>query len=195
MSAASSSSRCLYSLETFEGWRGILWLPNRVGCRNLQGLRAGLCTRGARPRSMIFRSDISSQWVTSRTVPGDPIRKRVFRSHELPFKIRRERDWVSPPPNALVQYTPKKVPLVHLLAHRAIVFLVAYGRLLPVDALHLFGERDPAGRHVFECGFLMDGSFACVARSLGLLFVDTCPPVATYKANTGQTSPFQHRTA
>jgi hypothetical protein len=95
-----------------------------------------------------------------------------------------------PPPNALVQYTPKKVPLVHLLAHRAIVFLVAYGRLLPVDALHLFGERDPAGRHVFECGFLMDGSFACVARSLGLLFVDTCPPVATYKANTGQTSPF-----
>jgi hypothetical protein len=24
-----------------------------------------------------------------------------------------------------------------------------------------------------------------------LLFVDTCPPVATYKANTGQTKPFR----
>jgi hypothetical protein len=67
--------------------------------------------------------------------------------------------------------------------------LVAYGGLLRVDPLHLFGKRDPTGRHVFEC------ATGLVPAPRGLwprpLSVDTCPHVATYKANTGQTTPFR----
>jgi hypothetical protein len=71
MSGAPSSLKCLYRPGTFEGWRGLPWLPDRMGCRNLQGLRAGLCLRGARPRSMIFWSEITSQYQS----PAEPFRE------------------------------------------------------------------------------------------------------------------------
>jgi hypothetical protein len=153
--------------ETFEGWRGILWLPGRVGCHNLQGLRAGLCPRGGETAIDGFSiGDNLPVPVASRTVPGDPIRKRVFLSHDTRARLVSE----PPTPEGLMplpvtgEYTPKKFPLVCLLADRAIIFLVAHGRLLRIDPLHLFGERDPTGRHVFECALY--GRVLCLRRAV-----------------------------
>jgi hypothetical protein len=50
----------------------------------------------------------------------------------------------------------------------------------------LFSERNPTGRHVFECRSLSTGS-SLAPRDLWprLLSVDIYPPGATYKANAG----------
>ena len=50
---------------------------------NLEGLRAGLCTREGKTAIDDFSvGDNLPVPVASRTVPGDPIRKRVFRNHD-----------------------------------------------------------------------------------------------------------------
>jgi hypothetical protein len=52
-------------------------------CGNLQGLRASLGTRGGETALDDFSvGDNLPVPVTSQTVPGDPIRKRVFRNHD-----------------------------------------------------------------------------------------------------------------
>jgi hypothetical protein len=54
----------------------------------------------------------------------------------------------------------------------------------------MFGERDPTGRHVFECALY--GWILCRRAIFGLgLSVDTYPPAVTYKANAARMSPFQ----
>jgi hypothetical protein len=50
---------------------------------NLEGLRAGLCARaGETALNDLSIGDNLPVPVASRTVPGDPIRKRVFRNHD-----------------------------------------------------------------------------------------------------------------
>src|SRR5262249_28685007 len=101
MSGASSSSRFLYRFETFKGWRGVLWLPDRMGCHNLDSERAGLCPRGGETAIDDFSVGHNLPIpVAGRTVPGDPIRKCAFLSHD-------------------------DGPLVCLLAYRAIILFVA----------------------------------------------------------------------
>jgi hypothetical protein len=83
MTGASSSSRFLYSFGTFKGWRGVLWLPDRMGCHNLDSERAGLCPRGGEPAIDDFSVGHNLPIpVAGRTVPGDPIRKCAFLSHD-----------------------------------------------------------------------------------------------------------------
>jgi hypothetical protein len=61
--------------------------PDRVGCRNLQGLRASFCPRGGETAVDGFSvGDNLPVPVINRTFAGDPIRKRVFLSHDAPLQ-------------------------------------------------------------------------------------------------------------
>ena len=54
-------------------------------------------------------------------------------------------------------------------------FFVTEGKLLPIDPLHLFSERDPIGRQPFQCALY--GPVLCLRRAI---FGVGCSP---YKAN------------
>src|SRR5262245_944681 len=119
MTGASKSSRFLYSFETFKGWRGVLWLPDHMGCHNLDSVRAGLCPRGGEAAIDDFSVGHNLPIPARRTVPGDTIRKCAFLSHHA-------EAW----PRAAVGLYSPKVPRVCLLADRAIIFFVVRsGRL------------------------------------------------------------------
>jgi hypothetical protein len=81
MSEASSSSRFLYSFETFKGWRGVLWLPDHIGGHNLDSVQSGLCPRGGEAAINDFSVGHNLPIPARRTVPGDSIRKCAFLSH------------------------------------------------------------------------------------------------------------------
>jgi hypothetical protein len=109
MSRASSSSRCLCTLGTHEESRGIRWPPERMRCGNFQGLRAGLGPRGGETAIDDFSvGDNLPVPVASRTVPGDPIRKRVFRNHDARLKNQAGA--------RLVSQSPRLIPLPKLVA-------------------------------------------------------------------------------
>jgi hypothetical protein len=73
-----------------KGGVGLPWLPDRMGCRNLQGLPAGLCLRGGETALDDFLvGDNPPVPVASRTVLANPVRKRVFWSHDVPNDYHR----------------------------------------------------------------------------------------------------------
>jgi hypothetical protein len=84
MNTASQSSRCLCTRGTVERSCGFPWLPDRVSCGNLHGLRAGLCARGC--ETAVNDCSVGENLpvpVASRTVPADPITKCGFLSHDV----------------------------------------------------------------------------------------------------------------
>jgi hypothetical protein len=145
MSGPSKSSRCLYSLETFEGWRGILWLPDRQNFEpsaKYPTLWAPACHPAYKP-SPGYQEVLRSAWDAA-----------TFRACT----------WAC----AFVGARPRRMIFRSVLRARP--------------------NRPPR----FRMRSLWTG-FVPAPRGLWprLLFVDTCPPVATYKANTGQTRPFR----
>src|SRR5262245_52226552 len=71
------------ALRPSKGWHGVLWLPDRMGCHNLDSERAGLCPRGGETAIDDFSVGHNLPIpVAGRTVPGDPIRKCAFLSHD-----------------------------------------------------------------------------------------------------------------
>jgi len=71
------------ALRPSKGWHGVLWLPDCIGCHKLDSERAGLCPRGG--ETAIDDFSVGNNLpipVAGQTVPGDPIRKCAFLSHD-----------------------------------------------------------------------------------------------------------------
>jgi hypothetical protein len=72
-----------------------------------------------------------------------------------PHHIKLKRAYEPPAPDDGTRILIHSSPILRAWANTALIarVLVASGRPLPVQPLHLLGKQQPAARHFFECAF------------------------------------------